>query len=160
MHFIHFSNAHHTFLIHLTSLLYLYKVFLHYITHTYTQDAHIHTIVFIQGFVIHCIICSSSNVAFSSWIALHFSVKDVSVVFISCLVSVVLDVHCIFFPWTWSFFLSILELLLVALLLWLFYCLIGHLKGNENETRFWACLKKTACIHTILRFWLGKVGRR
>ena len=93
-----------------------------------------------------------SSDAFSSSIALHFSVKDVSVVFISCLVSVVLDVHCIFFPWTWSFFLSILEFLLVALLLWLFYCLIGHLKGNESETRFWACLKKTACIHTILRF--------
>ena len=38
--------------------------------------------------------------------ALHciFSLKDVSVIFISCLVSVVLDLHCIFFPWTWSFF--------------------------------------------------------
>ena len=157
MHFTHFSNALHTFLIHLTSLLYLYTVFLHYITHTYTQHAHIYTIIFIQGFVKHCIF-SSSNVVFS-W-ALHFpqalhcifSLKDVSVIFISCLVSVVLDLHCIFFPWTWSFFLSILEFLLVALLLWLFYCLIGHLKENESETRFWACLKKTACIHTILRF--------
>ena len=110
MHFTHFSNALHTFLFHLTGrLLYLYTVFLHYITHTYTQHAHIYPIIFIQGFVKHCI-SSSSNVVFS-W-ALHFSqalhcifsLKDVSVIFISCLVSVVLDLHCIFFPWTWSFF--------------------------------------------------------
>ena len=157
MHFTHFSNALHTFLIHLTSLLYLYTVSCtnHTYIHTrrtytyhrfYTRICHTLHHLFLK----QCGIFSSD--AFSSSIALHFSVKDVSVLFISCLVSVVLDVHCIFFSWTWSFFLSILEFLLVALLLWLLYCLIGHLKGNESETRFWACLKKTACIHTILRF--------
>ena len=71
-----------------------------------------------------------------------------SLILISCLVSVVLDVRCVFFPWTGSFFLYLLEFLLVALL----YCLIGHLKENGGETHFGACLKKTACIHTILRF--------
>ena len=133
------------------SFLALYHTYIHtrrtYTFHRfYTRICHTLHHLFLK----QCGIFSSDAV--SSSIALHFSVKDVSVVFISCLVSVVLDVHCIFFPWTWSFFLSILEFLLVALLLWLFYCLIGHLKENESETRFWACLKKTACIHTILRF--------
>ena len=66
--------------------------------------------------------------------------------------SVVLDVRCVFVPWTGSFFLYLLEFLLVALLLWLLYCLIGHLKENGSGTHFGACLKKTAYIHTILRF--------
>ena len=108
MHFTHFSNALHTFLFHLTSrLLYLYTVFLHYITHTYTQHAHIYPIIFIQGFVKHFFLKQCGiflGIAFSSSIALHFFFKGCIgyFYFLSSVCGV--DLHCIFFPWTWSFF--------------------------------------------------------
>ena len=94
-------------------------ILLYCIKYTYTLYAYLHH---------HCHtrICQ----------VLHFfiSSQDVSVVFISCLVSVGLCLHCDLFPWILSFFLSILEFFIVVLLLWLSYCLIRLLRVDESET--------------------------
>ena len=112
MHFTHFSNALHTFVTHLSAR------FSCTMSHIHAHNTHIYKPSFLYKDLSNIAFVSSSNVVFSQ--ALHFpmhcifSLKDMPVICVSCLVSLELDLHCIFFPWIWSFFHSILEFLLVS----------------------------------------------